>query len=53
MGTAKGGIWRFIPRGNWLYVAKKGSRYYMSLEVMGPEDADRIIRGEDPPPKVE
>jgi hypothetical protein len=53
MGMAKGGIWKFIPSGNWFYVEKKGSKYYMSLKVIGPRDADRIIRGEDPPPRAD
>ncbi len=53
MGKAKGEIWRFIPSGNWFYVERKGVKYYMSLKVIGPMEAGRIIRGEDPPPKVE
>jgi hypothetical protein len=53
MRKGKGEIWRFIPSGDLFYVQKRGGKYYMSLKVISPPDADRIIRGETLPPRLE
>lgn len=53
MNRVRGEIWRFIPSDDLFYVERKGSRYYMSLKVVSPTEAERIIRGEKSPPKVQ
>jgi hypothetical protein len=53
MRKVRGEIWRFSPSGDLFYVEKRGSRHHMSLKVLSAAEADRIIRGEEAPPKVE
>ncbi len=53
MCKARGEIWRFIPSGDLFYVEKRGNRHHMSLKVLSPAEAFRIIRCEEPPPRVE
>ncbi len=53
MHKSKGEIWKFIPSGDWFYVERRRSRYFMSLKVIKPSDAARIMQGIESPPKLE
>ncbi len=53
MSKHKGEIWRFIPSGDWFYVEKRRSKYFMSLKVIKPSDAAMIMQGEKPPPQID
>ncbi len=53
MDRIRGEIWKFIPSGDWFYIEKRGDKYFMSLRVIGPAQANRIINGKESPPEID